>query len=163
MDGFRQLGFSLGCTGGPLGTRDQAYANRNTVLIHHPVSTEIIKSNYRQPPQPHLNLPPDGGPAVQQVASPHMNLHPTAVIWIPANNGGPEEPDIHEIWNAYIIMMERAYTCDIYFIINHLLWLWHLSVSFVCVSNNGLKKGCAFKWQPYIVIVQKDGVVVLCF
>lgn len=142
MDGFRQLRFSLGCTGGPLGTRDQAYANRNTVLIHHPVSTEIIKSNYRQPPQPHLNLPPDGGPAVQQVASPHMNLHPTTVIWIPANNGGPEEPDIHEIWDAYIIMMERAYMCDIYFIINHLLWLWHLSVSFVCVSNNGLKKGC---------------------
>ena len=90
MAGFKQLRVSLGCTGGPLGTRERAYANRNTVLIHHPVSSEVIKSNYRRPPHPHFNLPPDGDPAEQQVASLHTNLHPTTVI---RNNGGPKEPD----------------------------------------------------------------------
>lgn len=68
MDAFRQLRVSLGCTDGPWGTRDRAYANRNTVLIHHPVSSEVIKSNYSRPPHSHLNLPPDGDPAEQQVA-----------------------------------------------------------------------------------------------
>lgn len=80
MDGFRKRRLSVGCTGGPWGTRDQAYANRNTVLIHHPVFSEVIKSNYKRPLHPHLNLPPDGDPAEQQVAFLYKNMHPTTVI-----------------------------------------------------------------------------------
>lgn len=92
---FRKLRLSVGCTGAPWGTRDQAYSNRNTVLIHHPVFSEVIKSNYIRPLHPHLNLPPDGDPAEQQVASLHKNMHPTTVIWIHGNNAGRKVPDTH--------------------------------------------------------------------
>lgn len=93
MDGLRQWRvFSAGCAGGPLGPRGCAYANRNTALIHHPVSSEIIKSNYRQlPHRRHLNLPPDGNPAEQQVGSLHFNLRPTSVTPPRTDNGGPGE------------------------------------------------------------------------
>lgn len=105
--------------------RPRAYVNRNTVLIHHPVSSEVIKSNYRRPPHSHLNLPPDGDPAEQQVSSLHTNLHPTTVIWILGNNGGPRRARHEsEIWDGCVIMTERVYVWDIYFIINHLLCLF---------------------------------------
>lgn len=76
------------------GSRGWAYANGITALIHHPVTSKVIKSNYRRPLRTHLNLPPDGDPAEQQVASLHADLRPTAAIWVPGDNGGLKEPDI---------------------------------------------------------------------
>lgn len=120
MAGFKQLRVSLGCTGGPLGTRERAYANRNTVLIHHPVSSEVIKSNYRRPP--HFNLPQMGTLPKQQVASLHTNLHPTTVILKQWRTQRARHPS--EIWDRCVIMTQRVCVRNIYFIINHPLCLF---------------------------------------
>lgn len=77
-----------------------AYANRNTELIHHSVTSKVIKSNNSRPPRTHLNLPPDGDPAEQQVASLHTNLRPTTPIWIPGNSGGLREPDTRALYET---------------------------------------------------------------
>lgn len=136
---FRKLRLSVGCAGGPWGTRDQAYANRNTVLIHHPVSLEAIKSNYKRPLPPHLNLPTDGDPAEQQVAPLHTNSIPplsfeSMETTLEPKSRAPE-------WNmTRMCNYDRA--SDIYFIIKHLLRLCDTCLSFLCMI-------ITIDWQSY--------------